>query len=136
MTTWIRRFGDPLEILFKNLPIQSYEQRIQKMLLSKQLSWLMIAWLFANACTAEEPSFLHPLEEDEASLKNQYIIQFYERPTSREAFLDNGIEKLVREIPSRKIFVAKFFSEEAAGRWKSKTRGIKYFEKGEKKGRF
>ena len=94
----------------------------------------MVAWLFATACTAEEPSSPLPTGEDEASLKNQYIIQFYERPitTYGGAFLDDEIEEIVREIPSRKIVVAKFSSENAAARWKSKTRGIKYFEKGKK----
>ena len=106
------------------------------MLLSKHLSWLMVAWLFATAsCTAEEPSFPLPTgEQDESSLENQYIIQFYERPTtSRGAFLDDDIEEIVREVPSRKIVVARFFSEKAAARWKSKAKGIKYFEKGKKK---
>ena len=105
------------------------------MLLSKHLSWLtMFVWLFATTCTAEEPSFPLPTgEQDEASLENQYIIQFYDIPTpSKEAFLGDDIEVIVREIPSRKIVVARFSSEKAAQRWKSNTKGIKYFEKGEK----
>ena len=102
------------------------------MLLSKHLSWLMVAWLFATACSAEEPSFPHPTGEEDSPLKNQYIIEFYEQPPSKEVVLNDGIDEIVREIPSRKIIVARFLSEKAAAVWKSKARGIKYFEKGEK----
>ena len=95
----------------------------------------MAVWIFATASYAEEPSFPHPIEEDEANLKLQYVIQFYEAPPSIESFLSeaDGIEEIVREIPSRKMLVVRFSSKAAAAKWKSKSKGVKYFLQGEKK---
>ena len=94
----------------------------------------MAVWLLATASYAEEPSFPRPIEDDDSTLKLQYVIQFDEAPPSMESILSeaNGIKEIVREIPSRKILVVRFSSKEAAEKWKSKTRGIKYFVKGEK----
>ena len=95
----------------------------------------MAVWILAKASYAEEPSFPHPIEEDEATLKLQYVIQFYEAPPSIESFLSeaDGIEEIVREIPSRKMRVVRFSSKAAAAKWKSKSKGVKYFLQGEKK---
>ena len=94
----------------------------------------MAVWLLATASYAEEPSFPRPIEDDE-TLKLQYVIQFYEAPPSTESILSeaNGIKEIIRKIPTRKILVVRFSSKKAAEKWKSNTRGIKYFLQGEKK---
>ena len=100
----------------------------------KSLLTLLTVWTSAAVCLAQDPSF--PQTSENVQLfKNQFIVQFEDGDDFEEAKIstrnDNSVE-VVRNIVSRNIGVYKFADKKAATKWRDNTKGIKYFELGEK----
>ena len=101
----------------------------------------MAFWLSLSlVCTAEEPTFPHPVDDDEF-MNNQYIVQFTrnkkgeeskQRLFKRSTDDDDDAPRVVRRIDSRNISVVKFRSMISAKKWRESETGVKYFERGEK----
>ena len=101
---------------------------------------IVIGCLSFYVCSAEEPTFPYLKEDDggDAFFNNQYIVQFHKNnageTTKKRLFNENGTDKdaprVVRRINSRNISVVTFRSSQAASKWRERSTGIKYFEKG------
>ena len=118
---------------------------------------LLVGWLSFQQGLADDPTVFNRASIEDSStttqpFQNQFIIQFERNEAgerSKQSILnydllgggeknDDDVElKVIRRIESRNIAVVNFRNRSTALEWQEskEVKGIKYFERGKKKGR-